>query len=111
MEVSAQPHRATGLHWAAYGGHGDIVKLLLDRKASVDIKDKTYGATPLGWGLHGWCYPPPEAKRARYYEVIALLVAAGAKVDRDRNLDRAQIEKLRGDSRMLTLLGTEKLRK
>jgi len=111
MEVTAQRHGETGLHWAAYGGYSDIVKLLLKRKAPVDIKDKRYGATPLGWGLHGWCYPPPEAKRARYHEVIALLVAAGAKVDPDGNLDRSQIEKLRGDSRMLTLLGIEKLRK
>ena len=106
MEVDAQPHGETGLHWAAYGGHSDIVKLLLKGKAPVDIKDKRYCATPLGWGLHGWCYPPPEAKRARYYDVIALLVAAGAKAHLDGNLNRAQIEKLRGDSHMLALLGS-----
>ena len=63
------------------------------------------------WALHGWCYPPPESKRARYHEVIALLVAAGAKLDPGRNLDRSQIEKLRRDPRMLALLGSEKLRK
>ena len=109
--VSASPHGETGLHWAAYGGHSDIVKLLLKQKAPVDIKDTTYGATPLGWGLHGWCYPPPEAKGARYHEVIALLVRAGAKVDPEGNLNRFQLEKLRGDSRMRALLESEKLRK
>jgi hypothetical protein len=111
MEVVAQPHGETGLHWAAYGGHSDIVKLLLKREAPVDIKDKRYGATPLVWGLHGWCYPPPEAKRARYHQVIALLVAAGAKLDPGRSLDPSQIEKLRRDSRMLTLLGSRYLHK
>jgi ankyrin repeat protein len=111
MKLAAQPHGETGLHWAAYGGHSDIVKLLLKRRAPLDIKDKRCGATPLVWGLHGWCYPPPEAKRARYHEVIALLVAAGAKLDPGRSLDRSQMEKLRRDSRMLALLGSANLRK
>jgi ankyrin repeat protein len=111
MRVSAQPHGETALHWAAYGGHSDIVKLLLKQKAPLDIKDQRYGATPLGWALHGWCYPPPEAKRARHYEVIALLVAGGAKVALDGNLRRSQIQKLPGASRILALLGSEKSRK
>jgi hypothetical protein len=87
------------------------VKLLLKRKAPVYIKVKKHGATPLVWALHGWCYPSPEAKRTHYDEVTALLVAAGAKVDPDRNLDRTQIKKLRGDSRMLTQLGIQNLGK
>jgi hypothetical protein len=104
IEVRAQPHGETGLHWAAYGGHSDIVKLLLKRKSCVDAKDERYGATPLGWALHGWCYPPPEAKRARYHEVVSLLVAAGAKLDPTKELDRSQVGKLRGERRMLAAL-------
>ena len=111
MEVDAQPHGETGLHWAAYGGHSEIVKLLLKRNAPLHIKDQRYSATPLAWGLHGWCYPPPESKRARYHEVIALFVAAGAKLDPGRNLDRSQLKKLRRDPRMLALLGSGNLRK
>jgi len=102
VDIDAQPHGETGLHWAAYGGHPAIVKSLLKRQAPVDIKDERFGGTPLGWALHGWCYPPPEAKRARYYEVVALLVAAGASVE-SKWLD----EKVRADSRMLAALRGE----
>src|SRR5580765_4313129 len=89
MEVCARPHRETGLHWAAYGGHSDIVKLLLKRKSPVDVKDDRFGATPLGWALHGWCYPPPESQHARYIQVVTLLVAAGAKVAPAKELGHA----------------------
>jgi ankyrin repeat protein len=107
VEVDAQPHGATGLHWAAYGGHPEIVKLLLKRKASVRIKDRRFGATLVRWALEGWFYPFPEARHARYHEVVALLVAAGAQPDAAwmaDNLEHAEIEKLRADPRMLKAL-------
>lgn len=110
VDVDAQLHGETGLHWAAYGGHADIVKLLLERKASVRIKDRTFGATPVRWALEGWFYPFPEAKHARYHEVVALLVAAGAGAGKAwiaDNLDPAQTEKLRADPRMLKALAGE----
>jgi hypothetical protein len=103
--VDARPHGETGLHWAAYGGHADIVKLLLKHKAPVNLKDKRYGATPVGWALHGWCYPPPEAKRAGHHEIVARLVAAGAGPATD--LDRLQVKKLRADARMRAALRGE----
>src|SRR5262249_36638743 len=81
MRVDAQPHGETGLHWAAYGGHADIIQLLLERKAAVGLKDKSSANTPLGWALHGWLYPPPQARRRNHVKVVALLVAAGATVD------------------------------
>jgi hypothetical protein len=49
----------TGLHWAAGGGHIETVKVLLARKAPVDIKDETCGVTPLAWALFGWRHPSP----------------------------------------------------
>jgi len=74
-------HRGeTGLHWAAYGGHGAIVRLLLDRGAPVDVKDERFDQTPLGWALYGWAEPGREA-RDRYYDVVARLVGAGATVE------------------------------
>ena len=104
IDIAAQPHGETGLHWAAYGGHSDIVGLLLKRNAPVEIKDKRYGATPVGWALHGWCYPPPEARRARYHRVVALLIASGAKINPAQDLGPSQIAKLRADSRMQAAL-------
>jgi hypothetical protein len=104
----------TGLHWAAYGGHADTVRLLLQRKAPVEVKDESFGGTPLGWALYGWVQRPPEAKRGRYHDVVALLVAAGATVDRawlEDDEERREIPaRARADPRMRAALRGERTR-
>ena len=45
----------------------------------VDAIDKTWGTPPLIWALTGWSRKP-ATDAGRYYQVVALLVAAGAKV-------------------------------
>jgi hypothetical protein len=99
----------TGLHWAAYGGHPETVKLLLERKAPVNVKDESFGGTPLGWALYGWGEALPVAKGEHYYEVVALLVAAGATVERewldDPDREMPLVEKVQADPRMLAALG------
>jgi ankyrin repeat protein len=45
------PH-TTPLHQAALGGHLDVVRLLVERGARLDIEDTIYHGTPLGWALH-----------------------------------------------------------
>lgn len=94
----------TPLHHAAYGGHPDIVKLLLARGADVNAIDETYEATPLGWAMHGYLHPSPEAERARPQEVVELLVRAGAKVAAEWLED----EKVRGDDHMRIALSRSK---
>jgi ankyrin repeat protein len=47
------PAHATPLHHAALHGHLDVVRLLVERGARLDMRDTVYGATPLGWALHG----------------------------------------------------------
>lgn len=47
----AHPH-ATPLHQAAMAGHLDVVRLLLERGARTDQRDRIYQATPLEWALH-----------------------------------------------------------
>jgi ankyrin repeat protein len=37
------------LLWAAEKGHEAIVKLLLEKGADVEAKDREYGLTPLLW--------------------------------------------------------------
>jgi ankyrin repeat protein len=96
-----KPHGQTALHWAAYGAHADTVKLLLRRKAPLDAKDQSFHNTPLGWALHAWGDRPPEFKNGNYYDVVALLVAAGAALDPEWRSD----EKVRADPRMLAALG------
>jgi ankyrin repeat protein len=44
---------STPLHQAALAGHQDVVRLLVDRGARLDIKDTIYQGTPLGWAIHG----------------------------------------------------------
>jgi ankyrin repeat protein len=82
-EVLPRPHRQTGLHWAAYGGHADTVKLLLERRPPLDMRDGTFSGTPLDWALHGWRERRGDdpATREPFYETVALLVAAGARVE------------------------------
>jgi ankyrin repeat protein len=106
VNIRAMPHGETGLHWAAYGGHAGIVESLLKWNAPINLKDKRYGGTPLGWALHGWCYPPPERKNADYRKVAELLVAAGGRVER-KNLDAAQTRKLKQDPAMRRILFME----
>jgi ankyrin repeat protein len=88
----------TGLHIAAYHAHPDIARILLRRGASVDLTDETWGTTPLAWALYGW--REPTAPDDRYYEVVALLVAAGATV-RPAWLES---EKVQADARMRAAL-------
>jgi len=96
----------SGLHWAAYGGHAATVKLLLNRGASIDVRDQRYGGTPLDRALYAWnnSLPSPE----HYYEVVALLVQAGARLDPEVDDDgRHAAEKIRSDPRMVAALRGE----
>jgi hypothetical protein len=44
---------STPLHQAAFAGHEDIVRLLVERGARLDIEDTIFHGTPLGWAEHG----------------------------------------------------------
>ena len=103
IDVGERHHGETGLHWAAYGGHWEIVQLLLEREAPLDLKDERFGGTPLGWALHGWQEGVRCGGRGHYHEVVGLLVTAGATVEAEWLAN----EKVRGDAKMLAALGGE----
>ena len=78
------PGQQTGLHWAACGGHVEIVKLLLDRPAPmspapvnarpvnarpVNAREDRWDGTPLDWALHASVNCDADAKREPWYEV------------------------------------------
>lgn len=110
LRADVMPHGETGLHWAAFGGHVDIVKRLLERQAPLDLKDKRHGGTPLEWALHAWNAPPLEAEPDRYYGIIALLASAGATVDSawfNEPRRSPLVEKIRTDPRMIAALRGE----
>ena len=42
---------AAAIHYAALNGHRDIVRLLVERGAEMNILDGQFGATPTGWAI------------------------------------------------------------
>src|SRR5579863_5872627 len=72
----------TGLHWAAWGAHIDVMRLLLERGAPVDAKENRFHAQALDMALWTWGNDPHNEVRDRCYAAIALLAQAGAKLDR-----------------------------
>jgi hypothetical protein len=103
MSVAAKlkHHGQNGLHGAAGGGYVDTVTLLLRWHAPLDTRDDSFGGTPIGWALYGWSMNELPDPRADYYEVIALLVAAGVPVNPDwLNGSDEFARKVRADARM-----------
>lgn len=45
-------YEATALSYAASQGHFDVVKLLVERDAEVDVEDTFYKSTPAGWAAY-----------------------------------------------------------
>jgi ankyrin repeat protein len=44
---------ATPLHQAALAGHLAVVRLMVERRARLDLRDTLWEGTPLGWAKHG----------------------------------------------------------
>jgi ankyrin repeat protein len=72
-------HSATALHWAAFHGHLEIVRLLLERGAPLERVEPDHGGTPMSWAIygsvHGW-----RCRTGQYAEVVEALLDAGATV-------------------------------
>ncbi|MGA9772951.1 MAG: ankyrin repeat domain-containing protein [Blastocatellia bacterium] len=67
---------ATALSYACDKGHTEVVKLLIERGADVNVKDTFYGEVPLGWALG-----------KGHAEIVKILLDHGA-----QGKDRALIE-------------------
>ena len=50
------------MHWAAYGGYAETVRVLLRHDAPVNVKDETFEGTPLGWALYAWAGGGPRRR-------------------------------------------------
>jgi ankyrin repeat protein len=114
MAVAAKlrHHGQTGLHWAAYGAHPDMLRVLLQWQAPVTATDDAFDGTPLGWALYAWAGGGPHAGSDRYYQVVNLLIGAGATVDQEWLADSERglplATKIREDARMRAALGTRR---
>jgi len=58
------------LHWAARNGHEDIVKLLIDKGATIDIRTPISDSTPLHWAIY-----------FRHEAIVSLLIDTGADIN------------------------------
>ena len=66
-------YNATALFYACDHGHLEVVKMLLDRGAAMDLKDTFYGFTPLMLAVG-----PAQKKKPEHTEIAKLLIAKGA---------------------------------
>jgi ankyrin repeat protein len=88
----------TPLHWAALGGHVEVVRLLLAQGADVNARETSYGGMPVGWALHGFDHGRQQHAENRYYQVVDMLVAAGASIGSLVSQDRRMMAALLGES-------------
>ena len=103
LEAGARPELLgifgeTALHWAALLGEERLARRLIEG-ADLNLRDAKYNSPPLGWAVHGWSNPP-AGNCGRQREVAAMLVAAGARVEREW----LESEKVRSDPAMVAAL-------
>ena len=71
----------TPLHWAAFHGNAEMVRMLLAHDAPHEAEEQQFKGTPLGWALHGsehsWHRDKGDFPRA-----VEALLTAGAKLSR-----------------------------
>jgi ankyrin repeat protein len=66
---------ATALHVASWNGQVEMVRLLIELKAPVNIRDATFGTSPLAWAARGSRNPDKEDD---YCRIVEALLDAGA---------------------------------
>jgi ankyrin repeat protein len=71
-------HNATPLHWAAFQGNAEMVELILRKNPPLEVTDRDFQSTPLGWAIygseHGW-----HPEMGNYAATVEALLRAGAK--------------------------------
>ncbi len=70
------PWGGTPLHWAAWFGRTQVVPVLLAAGAPVNVRDSTYGSSPIAWACHGStnCRTADDD----YCAIVDLLIDAGS---------------------------------
>jgi ankyrin repeat protein len=71
-------NQQTALHWAAFHGNEQMVRVLIDYRAPLEAEEQQFKGTPLSWALygseHGW-----NRDTGDYAATVEALLAAGAK--------------------------------
>lgn len=74
---STSQHQGMALHWAAFQGNLEMLRMILAHNPPLEVKDADHGGTPLGWAIYGsengW-----DCKSGDYPGTVEALLAAGA---------------------------------
>jgi ankyrin repeat protein len=72
-------HHAMPLHWAAWHGNAEVVRLILRRKPALDDVSNDYQGTPVDWAVHGsengW-----DRRNSDYGATLDALLEAGVRL-------------------------------
>jgi ankyrin repeat protein len=90
------PWGGTPLHMAAWRGRIEAVRALIDAGAPINVRDRTYGSSPIAWAGHG----SANCREADddYIAVIDLLLTAGAEREPSFNRWKDPPENLSSDA-------------
>jgi hypothetical protein len=101
VDVAARRPRDgdTALHVACYSGFPELVAMLLERGAPVDVTDDVYRTPPIIWALHAWL-AENRTNADAYRGIVRMLLRAGARVPAER-LDDPRLSE---DPEMFALL-------
>jgi len=81
-------HGGTPLHWAAWHGNTRMAEALLRRRAPLEVTDRDFSSTPLGWALYGSVHGPSR-DRGDYAGTVEALLRAGAETPRPDSVTAA----------------------
>jgi ankyrin repeat protein len=74
------PDNGDALHWGAFHGNAEMVRMLLRYDPAVGVKDRGHGGTPLGWCVYGsvcgW-----SKNKGDFAATARLLLDAGERCD------------------------------
>ncbi len=77
--ASRGQHNATPLHWSAWHGNVEAVRLLLEHHPDLEDTDNEFNSSPLGWAIHGsengW-----HRATGNYPATVELLLRAGVRI-------------------------------
>ncbi len=76
-------HEAMPLHWAAFHGNLEMMRLVLDYAPPLDAKDRDFGGDAMGWALHGAFVAWQGTSTSRHAECVQMLLDAGVDCPQD----------------------------
>lgn len=67
----------TPLHWAAWNGRVALVRQLIETGAPINMRDSSYGSSPIAWAAHGSINAAHD-RPDDYVAIVHMLLDAGA---------------------------------